>query len=720
MKKEPKPGVKNNNSTSQKIFELLNSPLTRLKQIGPKNLEIFINLLGQNKIFNLLLHLPTAVEKILFKPKIYDLKNDELIIAIFKVESHQLPKISSQPFKIICYNPTGYVTLVFFKIYPTLLQKLAVGKEVAICGKIQKNFHGLQIIHPLYIVDAKAIDTIPKINITYPLTYQLTQNFLLSKINETLELLKTYQSPKVAEMAEWAEWIDLHLLKQQGWPSFIDCLNKIHHPIAESDLLPDNIARKRLAYDELLAWQLAILLSKQAIDRSKEKIEIYSNLSDQFLSHLPFSLTDAQKKVMAEIKADILSDKKMLRLLQGDVGSGKTIVAIYAALLMVAAKKQACILVPITILANQHFAYLKNFLANFEIKIALLTSKTTKKQRSQILSDIENGEIDIVIGTHSLIQDGVKFKDLGLAIIDEQHRFGVMQRLKLSAKNQNVDLLLMSATPIPRSLMMTLYGDMDISILNQKPPKRQEIETLVISDKRQAQVIESIKRAIARGEKIYWICPAITESEGMELVNAESKYQELSTIFDPEIVGLVHGKISESNQERIINDFAKSDGKIKILVATTVVEVGIDVKDATIIIIENAEHFGLSQLHQLRGRVGRDQKKSYALLLYSQKIGINGKKRLAILRNSNDGFLIAESDLEMRGSGELIGTKQSGLPEFKIANLSYDTSLLKIANKNARLIIEIDHNLSQPNNHIYIELLKLFNYHQCLDLINSG
>ncbi len=694
------------------IFEFLNSPLIKLKQVGPKNVEILTNLLGQNKIFDLLLHFPVRIEKNLFKPKIYDTKDSDLITAIFKIESHQIPNSTKQPYKIIGYNPSGYVTLVFFKIYPTLLQKLAIGKEVAICGKIQKNFNGAQIAHPLYILDPKLIDTIPKINIIYPLTYQLTQNFLAAKINEALKFLE--QNPNNIE------WLDQNLIKQQNWPRFVEALSKMHHPANEIDLLPDNKARKRIAYDELLAWQLAIFLSKKTIDKSKEKIALQNNLADKFLTHLPFSLTAAQKKVITEIKTDILSQKKMLRLLQGDVGSGKTIVAIYAALLMVAAKKQACIIVPITILATQHFAYLQKFLEKFDVKIALLTSKTSKKQRSQILSDLENGKIDILIGTHSLIQDEVKFKDLGLAIIDEQHRFGVMQRVKLVAKNKNVDVLLMSATPIPRSLMMTLYGDMEISILDQKPPNRQEIETLVISQKRQAQVIESIKRAILRGEKIYWICPAILESEVSELISAESKYQELITIFDPEIIGLVHGKISNSNQEKIIDDFANSQGKIKILVATTVIEVGIDVKDATIIIIENAENFGLSQLHQLRGRVGRDQKQSYALLLYGPKTGLNGKKRLAILRNSNDGFMIAESDLEMRGSGELIGTKQSGLPEFKIANLNFDTNLLKIANKNARLILNNDQTLSSPQNQIYIELLKLFNYHQCLNLINSG
>jgi ATP-dependent DNA helicase RecG len=707
------------------IFEFLNSPLTKLKQVGPKNLEILTNLIGQNKIFDLLLHFPIRIEKILFKPKIYDTKDSDLITAIFKIESHQLPNTSKQPFKIIGYNPSGYVTLIFFKTYPTLLQKLAIGKEVAICGKIQKNFNGIQISHPSYILDPKLIDNIPKINIIYPLTYKLTQNFLSSKINDIVEFLNKNQSSKELQNIEW---LDLNLLKQQNWPGFIEALNKIHHPIDEIDLLPDNKARKRLAYDELLAWQLAIFLSKEIIDKSKEKIVLQSDLPEKFLSNLPFHLTAAQKKVITEIKNDILSSKKMLRLLQGDVGSGKTIIAIYTALLMVAAKKQACIIVPISILATQHFSYLQKFLQNLDVKIALLTSKTSKKERRQILLELESGAIDIIIGTHSLIQDEVKFKDLGLAIIDEQHRFGVMQRVKLVAKNNNaknnaknnVDVLLMSATPIPRSLMMTLYGDMEISILDQKPPNRQEIETLVISQKRQAQVIESIKRAIARGEKIYWICPAISESEISELVSAESKYQELITIFDPEIIGLVHGKITDNNQEKIIDDFASKNGKIKILVATTVIEVGIDVSDATVIIIENAENFGLSQLHQLRGRVGRDQKKSYALLLYSQKISINGKKRLAILRNSNDGFLIAESDLEMRGSGELIGTKQSGLPEFKIANLNFDAGLLKTANKNAKLILNNDPNLSNPKNQIYIELLKLFNYHQYLNLISSG
>jgi ATP-dependent DNA helicase RecG len=696
------------------IFEYLNSPLSKLKGIGPKNADNLTNLVGQNKIFSLLLHRPLRLEQILFKPKIYEVKDGDLITIILKIEAHQAPANLKQPFKIIGYNPSGYVTLVFFKTYPLLLQKLAIGKEVAVIGKIQKNFNGVQIIHPSYVIDAKQIDILPKINIIYPLTFNITQNFLIEKINQSLALLEREARDKNNE------WIDINLLKQQNWPAFIESLNYIHHPKSEIDFLPDNSARKRLAYDELLAWQLAILLSKKNNHKNKERLNFTSEVAKQFMNSLPFELTNSQKKVIEEIKLGISSDKKMLRLLQGDVGSGKTIIAIYAALLAVSAKKQACIVVPITILANQHFLYFKKILQNLDIRIELLTSKISKKQRQNILIDLALGKIDIIIGTHSLIQDEVKFKDLVLAIIDEQHRFGVMQRVKLIEKSKNVDVLLMSATPIPRSLMMTLYGDMEISILDEKPPKRQEIETLVISKARENEVFAAIQRALLREEKIYWICPAIEESELSELVSAEQKYQELIKIFTPQIVGLVHGKMLESEQEKIIQDFANKAGKIKILVATTVIEVGIDVSDATIIIIENAENFGLSQLHQLRGRVGRGEKQSYALLLYSKNIGINGKQRLAILRNSTDGFYIAEQDLQMRGSGELIGTKQSGLPEFKIADLNFDTNLLKTAIKNAQVILNTDPDLSQKKNQLYIELLKLFDYDRCLNLVNSG
>ncbi len=378
-------------------------------------------------------------------------------------------------------------------------------------------------------------------------------------------------------------------------------------------------------------------------------------------------------------------------------------------------------------LAKQHLSYFRKFLEKENIAVEILTSATTKKQKSKLLADLADGKIQILISTHAVLEDDVKFKDLGLAVIDEQHRFGVMQRLKLVEKSEDVDVLLMSATPIPRSLMMGLYGDMDISILGEKPKNRLEIETLIMSAKKITDVYEAIKRTVLRGEKIYWVCPAIdpstgsgTDTEEAKLASAKQKFAELAKIFGEKNVGLLHGQMKEKEKEKIMAEFSDSGGAMKILVATTVIEVGIDVPDATVMLIENAEHFGLSQLHQLRGRVGRSDKKSFCILLYGEKFGSTARQRLGILRSSNDGFFIAEEDLKMRGSGELLGTKQSGFPEFKIADLNFDSELLKIASKNAAVILENDEKLEMPQNHKYQELLRLFSYDECLKIVNGG
>ena len=706
-------------------------PLSSLKNIGPAVSKVLTNLIGQDRVFNLLLHLPIRAEKISFCPRLFEVKNDELIIIKVKVESHALPTNSRQPHKIICYTASGYISLVFFKIFPSQLNKLAIGREVFILGHFKRVMGENQITHPQEIIDVSDAEKLPKINIIYPLSFGITQKFLQQKIKESLN--------KIGKNS--VEWLDINLLKKQNWPNFVEALTRLHNPTSESDFLPTNLARKRLAYDELLAWQIAILMAKNFGVKNKKQINISQNLTEIFLSKLPFELTQAQQKVMNEIKNDICSDKKMLRLLQGDVGSGKTIPAIFACLLAISQKKQTCVIVPITILAKQHFIYFKKLLEALDIRIELLISATTKKQKAKILQELSDGKIDILISTHAALEDDIKFKNLGLAIIDEQHRFGVMQRLKLVEKGEEVDVLLMSATPIPRSLMMGLYGDMDISILDQKPKNRQAIETLIMSEKKVEDVYEAIRRAVAKGDKIYWICPAIEEMDDeikeekinfnpdsqninhyptLHLASAKEKYEKLSKVFDNKIVGLIHGKMKESEKEKIMSEFIKPDGDLKILVATTVIEVGIDVPDATIIIIENAENFGLSQLHQLRGRVGRSEKKSYCILLYGERFGANGRKRLNILRESNDGFFIAEEDLKMRGSGELLGTKQSGFPEFKIANLNFDSDLLKIARKNAEVILHEDLKLENSKNLEYQNLLELFGYDNCLKMIDGG
>jgi len=700
------------------MYKILLQPLSSLKRVGPAMHKCLVRLVAQDRVFNLILHKPLRVKKISFCPRLFEVQNDELIIIKAKIESYSKPATARHPHKIICYTPTGYLSLVFFKVFPGQMEKLFVGREIAILGNLQKSSGENQIVHPQEIIDAKEIDKLPKINAIYPLTYLLTQKFLQQKITETLAIC--------AKEKDIDEWIDVNLLKQKGWDKFLTALQKLHY-------LQENVdwenARKRLAYDEFLAWQIAIILAKKQGVKNKTIVNFSEDLTKKFLSSLPFETTKSQQKVMSEIRNDICSDKKMLRLLQGDVGSGKTIPAIFACLLTISQNKQACVIVPIAILAKQHFSYFKRLLEGLNINIEILTSATTKTQKTKILQNLIDGKIDILISTHAVLEDDVKFKNLGLAVIDEQHRFGVMQRLKLVEKGRETDTLLMSATPIPRSLMMGLYGDMEISILNEKPKNRQEIETLILSAQKIDSVYESMKRALEKGDKIYWICPAIEEEiidennlekEARGLVSAKEKYEELSKIFGTNVTGLIHGKMKESEKEKIMNEFIKADGSLKMLVATTVIEVGIDVPDATIMVIENAENFGLSQLHQLRGRVGRSEKKSYCILLYGKKYGVNGKKRLGILRDSNDGFFIAEEDLKMRGSGELLGTKQSGFPEFKIADLSLDSDLLKIAHKNAEVILQKDEKLQMLESKKYQDLLQLFNYDECLKIVVGG
>jgi ATP-dependent DNA helicase RecG len=725
--------------TKQNLFDFLQSSLTTLKGVGPAtklNLERLIN---KDRIFNLLLHRPNHVENIAIQPRLFEVSEGKLIAIKLKIESHKAPETGRQPYRIMGYTPSGYVNLVFFKIFPPQLQKLAIGKEVLILGRLQKSFGENQIIHPQEIfdinTDKEKIEKLPSLDISYPLTHGVTQKFLQQKIKEIFS--------RISPDNFYEEWINPKLLESRNWQGFAVCLQKIHHPQNESDLLPQNIYRTRLAYDELLAWQLAILLVRKQETQTKKvpvNIKKAANLADKFLQEMPFKPTTAQLQAAIEIKQDMLSSKKMLRLLQGDVGSGKTVLAIYSCLLAIAQNKQACVIVPIAILADQHFEYFKKLAEVQFIKpdsVAILTGKTKKSQRKKILQELAEGKISILISTHAALQEDVKFKNLGLAVIDEQHRFGVMQRLSLVRKGLDVDVLLMSATPIPRSLMMAMYSDMDISILAEKPTGRKEIQTLVMSQNKQEEIFAAVKRALKNQEKIYWICPAIEENEALQpngensdvvenklnqeenfLTRAEEKYKELRAVFGNK-VALIHGKMKEGKKDEIMQNFKQSQ-EIQILVTTTVIEVGIDVKDATIIIIENAENFGLSQLHQLRGRVGRGLKQSYCILLYGKKYGAKARERLLVLRESNDGFFIAEEDLKMRGSGELLGTKQSGVPEFKIADFAYDLDLIKIAHKQVQMVLEDDKELSKTQNEKYRILLKLFDYSDCLTRLGGG
>lgn len=697
--------LKTSFSNKQNLSEFF-LPLSALHRAGPFISKALTKLVGGDRIFDLLLHRPMRAENISLCPRLFEVQNDELIIVKAKVESHVQPATKRQPYKVICHNSSGFISLIFFKIFPSQIAKMVVGSEIAILGNLTRIAGENKIVHPHEILPVLEIEKLPKINVVYPLCAGVTQKFLNQKIRQVL-----------AKNIICEEWINEELLKKQGWMGFFEALRFLHYfnnSASEKNIL----ARQRLAYDELLAWQIATLIAKEAAQKNKNFILPSKDLSEDFLNELPFSPTNSQLGAINEIRGEIFSSKKMLRILQGDVGSGKTIVAISACLQAISKNKQACVIAPTTVLAKQHLSYFAKFLEKFGARIELLTSANTKKQKEKILRDLADGKIDILISTHAVLEDDVMFKDLGLAVIDEQHRFGVMQRLKLYNKGGDVDVLLMSATPIPRSLMMALYGDMDISILSEKPKNRQEISTLIMSCEKIADNYESLRRATAKGEKVYWICPAIDEENEVELASVTKRFNELVKIFGDENVVLLHGKMSEKEKENAMREFAFGDKKI--MVATTVIEVGIDVSDATVILIEDAQNFGLAQLHQLRGRVGRGEKKSFCILLYGKKFGGNGRQRLEILRNSNDGFFIAEEDLKMRGSGDLVGTRQSGFPEFKIADLTFDSDLLKIANKNARLILNDDALLQAEKNSKYHFLLRLFKYEDCLDIKNSG
>lgn len=697
--------LKTSFSNKQNLSEFF-LPLSALHRAGPFISKALTKLVGGDRIFDLLLHKPMRAENISICPRLFEVQNDELVIVKGKVESHVKPAKKSQPYKVICYSPTGFISLIFFRIFPSQIAKMVVGSEIAILGNLTRLAGENKIVHPHEVLPVSEIEKLPKINVVYPLCAGITQKFLNQKIRQIL-----------AKDINCEEWLNEELLKKQGWMGFVEALRFLHfynNSASEKNIL----ARQRLAYDELLAWQIATLIAKENTKKNKNFALPAKDFSEDFLRELPFEPTNSQAQAINEIRGEIFSAKKMLRILQGDVGSGKTIVAIAACLQAISKNKQACIIAPTTVLAKQHLSYFRKFLEKFGLQIELLTSANTKKQKEKILQNLLDGKIDILISTHAVLEDDVVFKDLGLAVIDEQHRFGVMQRLKLYNKGSDVDVLLMSATPIPRSLMMALYGDMDISILSEKPKNRQEISTLIMSQEKIADNYEALRRAISKGEKVYWICPAIEEENEVELASVNKRFSELLKIFGAENLVLLHGKMSEKEKESAMQEFAF--GSKKIMVATTVIEVGIDVSDATIILIEDAQNFGLAQLHQLRGRVGRGEKKSFCILLYGKKFGGNGRQRLEILKNSNDGFFIAEEDLKMRGSGDLVGTKQSGFPEFKIADLVFDSDLLKIANKNARVILHDDVLLTAEKNAKYQFLLRLFKYDDCLNIKNSG
>jgi ATP-dependent DNA helicase RecG len=690
------------------LFSLF-ADVSCLPKVGAKTKEALLRL-RCSRIIDLVQHMPVSVITRRFTQELSSVQDGEIITTEVTIDRHYPPENSRRfskkhPYKIRCYSPSSYLTLVFFNDYAAeAAKRLQTGERRMVSGKVDRFGGELQMVHPDYIATLEKQDIIPAIEPVYPLTYALT-------LRQLWKIIQT----AMGRVPVLPEWIDSVLLAKKGWKSWKDALTRVHHPESGSEVLPHFPTRQRLAYDELLANQLALKLTRHFRQKQQgQSIAGDGHLRRRILGRLGFTLTEGQKQALTEITQDQASPHRMMRLLQGDVGSGKTIVALCTMLNAIECGKQAAFMAPTELLSRQHFTGMAA-LCGEDVRIALLTGSTKTKERQEILSKLAAGEIDLLVGTHALFQEQVVFHDLAAIIIDEQHRFGVNQRLALAEKGTKADVLLMTATPIPRTLTMAAYGDMDVSRIADKPMNRLPITTRMVSLERESEVIASLTRAMEKRSKIYWICPLIEEAEGKDekdiaksdLAAAMARYLQFSSLFEGK-VGLVHGKMKAAERDKVMLEFAF--GGIDLLVATTVIEVGIDVPEASVIIIEHAERFGLSQLHQLRGRVGRGAIASSCILLYSSPLSDISKARLKVIRDTEDGFLIAEEDLRLRGEGELLGTKQSGLPDFKMVDMEVHQDLLALASEDAESIIASDPMLRTERGKALRVLLYLFGY----------
>ena len=652
------------------ILNFLFTELIKIDGIGSKKAKLYDKLLSKkhtqyfesdHKIFDLLSHIPEKIVARKIVNNIYEIENDALVTIKLEVVSLNPPSRSKQPYTVTCYLGQNFVTIVFYKYYENYIKlKLKVGSSVFVSGKVEIFNGQIQIVHPDYITEN--IKEIPLFEPIYPLTNGLTNKEIVKNIGFILE-----------NISDLPEWLDEKLISQMKWVGWKESFIKIHKPDCIFDVKKSKYIR-RLAFDELLSEQLAFAYEKK-INSIKNKKVLLGNtsrtLKNKFINEiLNFTLTKDQENAINEIEKDTFSDTKMSRLLQGDVGSGKTIVSFIAMYANYLSGYQSALMAPTEILATQHFSNLKDIFKDYNTNMALLTGSTSKKEKDLIYEELKNGDIDIIVGTHALIQDDVTYHNLGLVITDEQHRFGVNQRANLQNKGQKPDTLYMSATPIPRTYALTIYGDMDVSTIKTRPKGRKKIKTVVKTNKEIKDVLEMMYEELKQGHQIYVIAPLIEESENSDLTNVNDLKEKMTLAFGSKYkIDLVHGKMASAAKELIMNEFLQN--KVQILISTTVIEVGVDVPNATMMVIFNAERFGLSTLHQLRGRVGRSELQSSCIL-----ISDNDTKRLEIMENTNDGFEISEEDFKLRGHGDLFGTKQSGDMTFKIADLKADYKIL--------------------------------------------
>jgi ATP-dependent DNA helicase RecG len=679
-----------------------------LAGVGPK-LEKLIAKVAGPRLIDLIFDLPVGVVDRSYRPKLIEAQENRIATFALNVLDHLERRDPRQPYRVRCSDDSATIELIFFHANTEyLLRTLPARSKRIVSGRIERFGQKLQMVHPDYILTPEEEASLPAHEAIYGLTDGLTGKPLGKAIRGALE--------KVPTMPEWQ---DPAFLKSRAWPTFNESLLAAHTPQDEKELEPTTPVRMRLAYDELLANQLALALIREHLRGQKGRpLKGDGRLRSKAIAAIPFSLTDAQNRSLAEIEADMAAPGRMLRLLQGDVGAGKTIVAMLAMLNVVEAGAQAALMAPTEILARQHMSALEPLAVAAGVKMALLTGRERGSPREQILSELAAGKIDILVGTHALFSEDVAFRDLGLAVVDEQHRFGVHQRMQLQGKgNQPVDVLVMTATPIPRTLALTAYGDMDVSRLEGRPPGRKPVQTRVLSAERLDEVVEHLRTAIAKGARAYWVCPLVEESEKIDLAAASARADTLGETLGGR-VGLVHGRMKGPERDAAMAKFKA--GETKVLVATTVIEVGVDVPEATIMVVEHSERFGLAQLHQLRGRVGRGTDKSTCLLLYQGPLGETAKARLKTLRETDDGFIIAEEDLRLRGPGEFLGTRQSGMPEFRLADLSAHGDLLATARDDARLVVSRDPDLKSTRGEALRVLLYLFGRDEAVRYLRTG
>ena len=682
-----------------------------LPGVGPRTAKLLEGLTGPH-VVDVCWHLPVGLIDRRYAPTLDTAEPGRIATLTLQIGAHAAPHNPRQPYRIHGSDETGEIELVFFHARPDYLNKVLPEGEVRVVSGRVEIFGGrLQMTHPDHIGKLEDLDSLKTVEPVYGLTGGLTLKTVSKAVHAA-----------VARAPDLPEWLDAAYQAREGWPSWHVALTAVHTPQSGADLEPTTPARQRLAYDELLANQLALALVRhhQTAQRGRA-ISGDGHLREKILGALPFDLTGSQRQAVDEILADMARPARMLRLLQGDVGSGKTVVALLAMLAAVETGAQAAIMAPTEILARQHYKTIAPLAEAAGVTLVLLTGRDKGKARAAVLSQLESGEAHLAVGTHALFQEDVAFHNLALAVIDEQHRFGVHQRLTLSQKGQAVDVLVMTATPIPRTLVLTSYGDMEVSRLTEKPAGRQPIDTRALPLERLGEVIDGVGRALAEGTKVYWVCPLVTDSEVLDLAAAEARHAELKARFG-ERVGLVHGRMAGRDRDAVMAGFAEGSakGSIDLLVATTVIEVGVDVPQATIMVVEHAERFGLAQLHQLRGRIGRGAEKSTCLLLYLNPLGETARARIRILRETDDGFRIAEEDLHLRGAGELLGTRQSGFPEFRLADLAVHSDLLATARDDARLILARDADLAGPRGQALRVLLYLFARDAAVRYLRSG